>query len=69
MDSKDIGDDEKNVQELVAKVEKWMLTEEGKEAIIVVQSDKKLDYATLYLVLRSAANAGFFKYRLAIMKS
>ena len=43
--------------------------EEGKEAIIVVQSDKKLDYATLYLVLRSAANAGFFKYRLAIMKS
>lgn len=34
MDSKDIRDTEKHVQELVAKVEKWMLTEEGKEAVL-----------------------------------
>lgn len=39
------------------------------EPMIVVQSDRNLDYSTLYLVLRSAANAGFFKYRLAILKS
>ncbi len=43
--------------------------EEGAEPIVVIQSDKSLDYRTLYLVLRSAAHAGFFKYRLAAMKS
>lgn len=37
-------------------------------AVIVVQADKTLDYDTIYLVLRSAALAGFVKYRLAIMK-
>lgn len=42
---------------------------EDTEPMIVVQSDKQLDYGTLYLVLRSAANAGFFKYRLAIFKT
>lgn len=42
---------------------------EDTEPMIVVQSDRRLDYSTLYLVLRSAANAGFFKYRLAILKS
>ncbi|HJK90471.1 MAG TPA: biopolymer transporter ExbD [Polyangiaceae bacterium LLY-WYZ-15_(1-7)] len=39
------------------------------EPIVVVQSDRSLDYRTLYVVLRSAATAGFFKYRLATMKS
>ena len=39
------------------------------EPIIVVQADKDVDYETLYLVLRSAAVAGFFKYRLAILKT
>jgi len=45
--------------------------EDGEDdgAIIVIQSDKRLDYATLYTVLKSAAEAGFFKYRLAILKS
>jgi len=38
------------------------------EPIVVLQSDRQLDYRTLYLVLRSAANAGFFKYRLAILR-
>lgn len=38
------------------------------EAILVVQSDKQIDYRTLYMVLRSAAQAGFFKYRLAMLK-
>lgn len=37
-------------------------------AIIVVQADKSLDYETIYMVLRSAAQSGFVKYRLAIMK-
>ncbi len=37
-------------------------------AIIVVQADQELDYETIYVVLRSAAQSGFVKYRLAIMK-
>ena len=43
--------------------------EAEERGVIVVQSDKQLDYKTLYLVLKSAAQAGFFKYRLAILKS
>ena len=42
---------------------------EDTEPMVVVQSDRNLDYSTIYLVLRSAANAGFFKYRLAILKT
>ena len=38
------------------------------KAIMLVQADKKLDYKTLYLVLRSGALAGFVKYRLVILK-
>lgn len=41
----------------------------AEEAILVVQSDKQIDYRTLYRVLRSAAQAGFFKYRLAMLKN
>jgi biopolymer transport protein ExbD len=47
---------------------------EGEEAgenepIVLLQADQKLNYRTVYLILRSAAQAGFFKYRLAIIKS
>lgn len=42
---------------------------EIREPMLVLQSDKRLPYKTLYLVLRSAARAGFFKYRLAILKT
>lgn len=38
------------------------------EAIVMVQADKDLDYATLYLVMRSSSVAGFSRYRLVIMK-
>lgn len=41
---------------------------DSREPIVVVQADKGLDYETLYLVLRSAAMAGFFKYRLATLR-
>ena len=37
-------------------------------AVIIVQADRDIEYRTIYLVLRSAAMAGFFKYRLAILK-
>lgn len=43
-------------------------TELDEAAVIIIQADKELDYRTLYLVLRSAAVAGFYKYRLAIAK-
>lgn len=36
--------------------------------IVVIQADRALDYETLYLVMRSAAQAGFYKYRLVVMK-
>lgn len=39
------------------------------EPIIVIQADRQLDYKTLHVVLRSAASAGFFKYRLAVLKT
>ncbi|MFB6263507.1 MAG: ExbD/TolR family protein [Bradymonadaceae bacterium] len=39
-----------------------------KKPIMLVQADRELTYDTIYLVLRSAAQAGFVKYRLAIMK-
>ena len=42
--------------------------EADEKAIIIVQADKRISYDELYLVLRSAAIAGFVKYRLAIMR-
>ncbi|MEM6961701.1 MAG: biopolymer transporter ExbD [Myxococcota bacterium] len=39
------------------------------EPIIVVQADRELEYETLFVILRSAAEAGFFKYRLAVIRS
>ena len=42
---------------------------DSNEPIVVLQADRDVDYETLYLVLRSAAKAGFFKYRLAILKT
>lgn len=41
---------------------------DGDEPIIVLQADKGISYQDLYVVLRSAAAAGFFKYRLAAVK-
>ena len=38
------------------------------KAVIIVQADRDIEYRTIYLVLRSAAMAGFFKYRMAILK-
>ena len=36
--------------------------------IVVLQADKEMDYRTLYLVMRSASQAGFTRHRLAVMK-
>jgi len=38
------------------------------DAILIVQAHKDLDYRTLHLVLNSAREAGFFKYRLAVIR-
>ena len=37
--------------------------------VVIVQADRSVNYQTLYVVLRSAARAGFFKYRLAAIKA
>ncbi|MDD9945202.1 MAG: biopolymer transporter ExbD [Myxococcales bacterium] len=63
------GSDSKPEQPAASADGKPSSEEEEDGAIIVIQSDKHLDYATLYTVLKSAAEAGFFKYRLAILKS
>ncbi len=42
---------------------------QDREPIIVLQADHELKYQNLYVILRSAAAAGFFKYRLAVIKS
>ncbi len=38
------------------------------DVVLTIQADSSLDYETLYLILRSAAKAGFFKYRLAVLR-
>ncbi len=42
--------------------------EEGEEDVVVIQADKRIPYKTIHLVMRSAAHAGFFRFRLAIVK-
>ena len=36
--------------------------------VVMLQADKGLEYRTIYLVMRSAREAGFDKYRLTVMK-
>ena len=38
------------------------------ESIVMLQADKRLEYKTIHLVLRSARTAGFDKTRLVVMK-
>lgn len=42
---------------------------EADKPILLIQADRSIKYESLYLVLRSAALAGFVKYRLAILKT
>ncbi len=42
--------------------------EDWEENVVVIQADKGLPYRTIHLVMRSAAHAGFFRYRLVIEK-
>jgi len=44
-------------------------TKEGdEENVVVIQADKSLPYQTIHLVTRSAAFAGFYRYRLVVEK-
>jgi len=42
--------------------------EEGEEDIVVIQADKGLPYRTIHLVMRSAAYAGAYRFRLVVEK-
>ncbi len=44
------------------------MDDEEDGTIVVLQADKDMDYRTLYLVMRSASQAGFTRHRLAVMK-
>ena len=48
----------------------WNLRKREKddEDIVVIQADKKIPYRTIHLVMRSAAQAGFYRFRLVIEK-
>jgi biopolymer transport protein ExbD len=59
------------VEEIAAAVkETWdNRTKEGdEENVVTIQADKGLPYKTLNLVMRSAAHAGFFRFRLVVEK-
>jgi len=38
------------------------------DAILIIQADRDLDYRTIHLVMNSAREAGFYKYRLAVIR-
>ena len=42
--------------------------EKDDEDIVVIQADKHIPYRTIHLVMRSAAQSGFYRFRLAIEK-
>ena len=48
----------------------WDLQKKEKEDedIVVIQADKSIPYRTIHLVMRSAAQSGFYRFRLAIEK-
>ena len=41
---------------------------EEDDAILIIQADKDLDYRTIHLVMSSAREAGFYKYRLVVVR-
>lgn len=41
---------------------------EEDDAILIIQADKDLDYKTIHLVMNSAREAGFYKYRLVVVR-
>lgn len=42
--------------------------EKGAEQIVLMQADRGLPYRTIHLVMKSAAHAGFYRFRLAVEK-
>jgi biopolymer transport protein ExbD len=59
------------IDEVVSGVNSaWKLLkrEKGEEDIVVIQADKELPYRTIHLVMRSAARAGVFRFRLVVEK-
>ena len=59
------------IEPLVAAVKKTLSNlkrEEGEENVVVIQAEQKLPYNTLHLVMRSAAFAGAYRFRLVVEK-
>ncbi len=59
------------IDPLVAAVEnalKNLKREEGEENVVVIQADEKLPYKTIHIVMRSAAHAGAYRFRLVVEK-
>jgi biopolymer transport protein ExbD len=56
------------VTQAIAHAWTQLKREEGEEDIVVIQADKGLPYRTIHLVMRSAAYAGAYRFRLVIEK-
>jgi biopolymer transport protein ExbD len=52
----------------VAQTWSQLKREEGEEDIVVIQADRGLPYRTIHLVMRSAAYAGAYRFRLVVEK-
>ncbi|MEE2788253.1 MAG: biopolymer transporter ExbD [Myxococcota bacterium] len=70
----DVDEEKGHIPKLVDVLERVLTarqaspTLEGDEMIVMLQADRGLTYRTLYMVMRSAGDAGFDKYRLTVMK-
>lgn len=56
------------IVEAVASTWEKQKKEKDAEQIVLVQADKGLPYRTIHLVMKSAAHAGFYRFRLAVEK-
>ncbi len=59
------------IDSLVAAVEnrlKGLKRKDGEENVVVIQADEKLPYKTIHIVMRSAAYAGAYRFRLVVEK-
>jgi biopolymer transport protein ExbD len=56
------------ITQAVAQTWSQLKREEGEEDIVVIQADKGLPYRTIHLVMRSAAYAGAYRFRLVVEK-
>jgi biopolymer transport protein ExbD len=56
------------ISEAVAGARRLLKREKRAEDIVVIQADKKIPYQTVHAIMQSAAQSGFYRFRLAAEK-